>query len=90
MKDGCCDGGYDDSGGVRALGELFIWPLAIGRKLLDEACPAGDSGADEIRPPALLAFFRAAAIVASRCSGTIRHFIPLPGSSGRRATFSKA
>ena len=52
--------------------------------------PAGVPGADEIRPPPLLAFLLAIASVVSRCSGTRRHFIPFPGSSGRRGTLSKA
>lgn len=48
--------------------------------------PTGDAGAEFRRPPPLLAFFLAAAIVASRYSGTKAHFMPLPGSSGRRGT----
>ena len=91
MKDSCWVGGYEDKGGVRRVGDDFMVPLAvvIGRKPLEVATPAGEPGAEDVRPPPLLAFLLAVASEDSRFSAFRRHFMPFPGSSGRLAIFSK-
>ena len=60
----------------------------MGNPPVSTEVPAGDPGAEEVRPPPLQAFLSAAAIVSARFSGTRHHFMPLPGSLLRRATLS--
>ena len=59
-------------------------PFVGGKNPPDFGPPAGVPGAEETRPPPLLAFLLALAIVAARLSGTRIHNEPFPGSSGRR------
>ena len=91
MYDSCCAGGYEDRGGVlRSVGDVVMPFVVDGRKPPVFGPPAGVPGADETRPPPLLAFLFAERSVAARCSGTRRHNMPFPGSSGRRGTLSNA